>query len=104
MRPIPTKLRRQIAADPFMKTCCTPDEKCKGRIEWDHVMKYAGKQVNETWSIVPLCIYHHRGGGLDRPRTEYLALSRATMKDLEKYPKATARWEQRLKWLKTIYE
>jgi protein involved in ribonucleotide reduction len=59
MRPIPIKLRQRLANRTDMNTCCA----CKagGKMEWNHVWIYAGKQINEIWSIVPLCTYCHRG-------------------------------------------
>ncbi len=60
MRPIPLKLRKQIAEDPFMKKCCYRDCK-KTEVEWNHTLMYAGRQVNTWYAIVPLCTEHHRG-------------------------------------------
>ena len=53
--------------------------------EWEHAMIYQGKQVNEKWAIVPVCVYHHRGEGLDKNYNIHCALQRATQKDLEKF-------------------
>jgi len=98
MRPIPPKLRRELADDPFMKSCCICGDQ---KVEFDHVFVYSGSQINERWAIVPLCYLHHRGGKLDRPRTQYISLQRATDEDLAKYPKRD--WRQLKKYLDAQY-
>lgn len=91
MRPIPKKLREQLAQDPFMKRCCFPG--CSEiRVEWHHVFLYAGKQINERFSIVPACVFHHRGKGFDKRTFERIALSRATQEELDRYPMRN--WDQ----------
>lgn len=57
MRKIPQKLRDELAADPYYKTCARKSGECSGRITWEHAVIYAGRQVNERWAIVPLCLY-----------------------------------------------
>lgn len=60
--PIPPAIREQLAEDPFMKSCLFEGimgAGCRGRIEWHHAFKYAGKRMNAIWSILPLCHYHH---------------------------------------------
>lgn len=56
---IPTPIRDSLAKDPFMSKCCIADEHCSGRIEFHHNFIYAGKRINELWSILPVCHYHH---------------------------------------------
>lgn len=99
MRPIPQKLKNQIALDPYMKQCIY--EGCSDPPEWEHAFIYAGKQINETWAIVPACTYHHRGAGLDKSYNEYCALKRATKSELAEYPRVN--WEQKLKHLSNKY-
>lgn len=107
MRPIPLKLRTEIANDPFMARCiycdlCRQNE-CSGRVEWEHAFLYAGKQINEAWAIVPVCSYHHRGGGLDKNYNEYRAIMRADIDDLRKrMPKKD--WQQIKNFLIEKYE
>lgn len=84
MRPIPPKLRRELTDDPFMQSCIICGS---SQVEWDHCFTFAGRQINERWSLVPLCYEHHRGGGLDRPYTQYIALGHATDEELKKYPR-----------------
>lgn len=87
MRPIPTKLREEMANDPFYKVCCY----CASQpVEWHHVFIYAGKQINEKWAIVPACKKHHdlvQSDSNIRKFFELTSLSRATKEDFAKYPK-----------------
>lgn len=87
MRPIPPKLRKQLAEDPKMKVCARNGWDCAGRITWEHAFIYAGRQINEAWAIVPLCEYHHLGKGLNKKLNRQIAISQATPEDLQKYPK-----------------
>lgn len=94
MAPIPAKLRALLASDPFMRVCIWNNSDCSGRVEWEHAWTYAGKQVQERWSIVPCCTYHHRGKGLVKEFNQYISLSRATEEDMQKY----ARLDLKTKW------
>lgn len=58
--PIPLAIREQLSEDPFMSECIVAHE-CEGRIHFDHAFSYAGKRVNELWSILPLCRKHNMG-------------------------------------------
>ncbi len=87
MRPIPIKLRNQIASDSYMQVCARKDYECNGRITWEHAFIYSGRQINEAWAIIPLCEYHHLGQGMNKRINEQIAISRATEEDLQKYPK-----------------
>ena len=87
MRPIPPRVRAEMAEDPFYKACCLGPENCAGRIEWHHVFIYAGRQVNEKWAIVPACHRHHEAAAVYNRDFQKVALSRATPEDLAKYPK-----------------
>lgn len=87
MRPIPPKLKKIMSADTYYNKCCRQDKDCKGRITWEHSFIYAGRQINEVWAIIPLCVYHHLGEGLNKRLNEQIAVSRATEEDLAKYPR-----------------
>lgn len=98
---IPPKLREQLSQDPFYRQCAYRTKRiylasgfplwrnCKGRITWEHALLYAGKQVQETFAIIPLCWYHHLGDGLNKRINIQIALSRATPADLKRYPSQT---------------
>lgn len=109
MRPIPPKLKRELAADPFMLRCihsylpgATP---CSGRVEWEHAFTFAGRQLNERWAIVPVCTGHHRGGGLVKDLNRYAALLRMTIQERldvrVKY--RTTDWEQLRSWFSSKF-
>ncbi len=74
---------------PFYQVCARAKEgKCDGRITREHAIYFKGKQVNEPWAIVPLCIYHHKlekyqgDGDLQKEINRWIAYSRATVQDL----------------------
>ncbi len=95
MRPIPPALKKEMADDPHYKHCARANSDCSGRITWEHAYIYAGKQINEKWAIIPLCVFHHLGEGLDKHENQRIALSRATDEDLAKYPKKDWGYERR---------
>lgn len=102
MRPIPQKLRKQIDADPYFKTCARKgDGYCEGRITIEHAFIYEGRQINELWALIPLCWHHHLGSGLEKEKNQWLALKRAEVKDLYKYPRKD--WLQIIQYLNKIY-
>lgn len=92
MSPIPPKLRAQIDADPYFRTCARKNSECSGRITIDHAWIYGGRQIQELWAFVPVCVYHHLGAGFSRLENEWLSLARATDEDLAKYPNRN--WRQ----------
>lgn len=57
MRPIPQKLRSDLSADPYYKSCCLCGSTLE--IEWHHNLILAGRQSNEKETILPLCKFHH---------------------------------------------
>lgn len=111
MRPIPPKIRKALANDPTYATClrktffndhqCQADPVTGKLIEWEHAFIYSGRQINETWAIIPICWWVHRGPGLDKDKNRFLALRRATVKELYKYPNKD--WLQLLEYLNKKY-
>lgn len=101
MNPIPSKTKQELADSPYMKRCVVPG--CgNALVEWNHALIYSGRQINETYAIVPLCQYHHRGnnGTIWEPVKlwcEWLAITRGIDKLVVDYSKFN--WEQRLKYL-----
>jgi hypothetical protein len=62
MRAIPKKLRSEMDADPYYRTCVCRGYgfgECAGGIQWHHNMIFAGRQVNERFAILPVCYGHH---------------------------------------------
>jgi hypothetical protein len=98
---IPKKLLEEILSDKYYKTCSRLNKDCKGRITFEHAFIYKN-QIQEKWSIIPLCWHHHLGNGLDKELNHYIALCRADIDDLEKrMPKKP--WRQMYKYLREKY-
>lgn len=74
---------------------------CNGRVEWEHAITIAGRQLQTTWAILPVCTFHHRGGGMDKRYHEWVALNRATDEELNTYSKANL--IQKRNYLNTVY-
>lgn len=107
MKAIPPRLRAELDCDPYYKKCsrkayfndheCAPNPLNGQLIEWEHAFVHGGHQVQERWAIIPICYYSHRGGGLDKEKNQYIALRRATLGELTKYPKTN--WYQLFTYL-----
>lgn len=87
MNNMPLSLRKELADDPYYKTCARKSDECSGRITWEHVWIYAGRQIQERFAVIPLCWHHHLGDGLDKRENEMISIGRATIQDLKKYPR-----------------
>lgn len=105
---IPKPLLQEILSDKYYKKCVRHEEKrCKGRVTFEHVWIYAGKQVQEKWAIIPLCEYHHDvlsyqdRGDLIKDLNEYYSINRMTEADMQKYDRYD--WKQRKQYLNTKY-
>lgn len=99
MRPIPKAMRAKLAEEPRMKHCVLELHSvygpCDGRIEWEHVWTYAGRQVNEPWAIIGVCHNHHaRKNGDPRIKAafETASLRLAQNADFTGYPRKD--WNQ----------
>ncbi|MBX4216153.1 hypothetical protein KW797_04360 [Candidatus Parcubacteria bacterium] len=113
MNNIPLTLRATLAEDPFYRTCarqvalhdhvCAPDPlRPRKLIEWEHALYYAGKQLQARFAIVPLCWYVHRGPGAVKVINEWIALNRASDKELHSLSKAVDQFRRRA-YLNSIY-
>ncbi len=87
MNNMPVKLRKELAADPEYRVCILKSAECDGRITFQHAVIYAGKQVQERFAILPMCVRHHLGDLHDGTRDRKMALGRATEADKAKYPR-----------------
>ena len=89
MRPIPKKLRDEMASDLFYKRCCLTGQ-ITAKIEWHHNLIYAGKQVNEKWCILPISHAMHElsKDQTVRERLDWIMVNRATTDELKRYSKA----------------
>lgn len=100
MRPIPPRMRRELAEAPRMKECPLKPRyslygPCGSGIEWHHVWTYAGTQINEVWAIVGACRRHHEAvktNPLVRDAFEIISLKLSHLADLQKYPRKN--WHQ----------
>lgn len=97
MSKIPAELLKEILADDFYKTCSRQDlhgHRCDGRITFEHVLTYGGKQIQRKWAIIPLCAHGHAvdffqdQGDLDKKVNLWVALNRATDDELSYFSKA----------------
>lgn len=98
-----------MAQDPYYKKCCltgTSNEK----IDWHHVWRYGGSQINEAWAIMPIWWRKHSPYGdkdsvhncrETKEQVELLSLQRATVEDLAKYPRVD--WENLKQYFKSKY-
>lgn len=94
MRPIPLKLREEMGNDPYYKICARSNDGCDGRITFEHAVIFAGRQLNEKWSILPLCEFHHAvnkhqdNGSLNKEINLWICLNRASEQELSQVSKA----------------
>lgn len=90
MRKIPEQLRDELSQDKFYKECCISDNDCDGKIEWHHNLIFAGKQVNETFCILPVCQYHHEKEKhlIYKEKLNWVMWARATHEQILEYSKA----------------
>jgi len=96
--PIPLETRERIDEDPYYKRCARENTDCSGRITVEHSWYFAGKRINDYWALIPLCVYHHLGKGLDKRINQAIAVARTTPEDRAKYPKIE--WERVQAYLK----
>jgi hypothetical protein len=89
-KPIPLKMRLELAEDPFMSKCCLASfDDCIGAIQWHHNLIYAGKRQNEYGAILPLCRHHHEKESQFKPLLDSFMFDRMTKEDRAKYPRKT---------------
>ena len=108
MRKLGKHVKDAIDNDPFYKLCARRDEgNCKGRITIEHALIYAGRQIDEIFACLPICAYHHEvdqyagGGGMDKKKHEWIAISRMTESDRIKYSRRP--WGRDLALLENKY-
>ena len=89
-RPIKLKIREQLDQNPFMHKCCIADGYCKGRIEWQHHLKWKGQRSDEPEHILPLCSYHHSKVDTRevREKVDWVWLNRLTDDQIQSISKA----------------
>lgn len=87
MNKVPKKLRRKWVEEDWrgeVRACVRAHEgNCSGRLTKEHAIIYAGKQLQEEWSILDVCEYHHAvnnfqdRGNLKKEIHVWIALNRA---------------------------
>lgn len=93
MRPISPKVKKQVLAEP--KMCLRSSEKdCQGRLTLEHAIIHAGRQIDAPWAILMICEFHHSvnrfqdGGKMNKEKHVWLALNRATDRELTEISQA----------------
>jgi len=57
MRPLSQSIKKFINDNDYYRQCCI----CGAyNVEQNHTWIYQGRQINEWWAIMPLCVGHHR--------------------------------------------
>lgn len=89
MRPIPAKLRDELAADPFYDRCCISGvSKLHTKIDWHHNATWQGRQLQEKWAILPLARDIHDNIVRYKEKCDWIMLNRADDDTLRRYSKA----------------
>jgi hypothetical protein len=86
MRPIPPKLKKEMASDPYYEQCCISRRRTE-KIDWHHNLIYAGRQVNEKWCILPLATSIHKNIEKYKEQCDWIMVNRATDSDLQRFSK-----------------
>lgn len=106
MRPISTTNKQIIDTDPFYRRCCLFDfSECSGRIEIHHNLMWKGRQSDEIWSLLPVCVRHHSMANdkAVRERLDFVMLNRVDNATLSPFCKAV-NWIYRKEMLNKIYD
>lgn len=103
-KPIPKKMRDEMAKDPFYKQCCITGKNSKDeKIDWHHNLVYAGSRVNEPFAILPVAKSVHDNITVYKSQLDYIMWSRATPLQRQSYSKAVD-YEAYYQFLKQKYE
>lgn len=92
MNNVPKRLKEKWSNEPPPRCARWQEGNCSGRMTKEHAFLYAGKQIQEEWSIINLCWFHHLGKGLNKRWNQRYAVSQATKEELAKYPRKS--WSQ----------
>lgn len=97
MNNIPDRLRKELVEDPAYRSCMLNGHHghaCEGRITFEHVIIFAGKQVQKKWAIISLCAKGHEVDNFQDAHTMskqlnlWAALNRASSSELLEVSKA----------------
>lgn len=98
MRPLSVKTKKNLKDKCFI---------CGAQpVEQHHSIIWGGRQIDEVFAIIPLCVYHHRGNSGRiwkevQERCESYSIKEGLSELLIKYPKTD--WEQRMLYLNKKY-
>lgn len=91
--PIPLKTREKMNNDPLYQHCSLYGQHghvCDGRITREHAIIIGGKKCQKEWAVIPCCASGHgvdqfqdAGTAVPKDMREWVALNRATNKDLQ---------------------
>jgi hypothetical protein len=86
MRYISLETLKILLADDFMRACCLDG---KTPVQFHHNLIYGGSQVDDAWTILPLCkTCHDNEKRRDvKEKLDWIMLSRGTNEQLLKYSK-----------------
>lgn len=92
MNNIPPKLRRELAKDPYYKTCCITGIPGKrgDQIEFHHNLIHGGKQYQSRFAILPVrkSIHAMASNPAVKERMDWVMLNRANSEELRAISKA----------------
>lgn len=88
---IPTKLRAEMALDPFYKRCVITgktDEEAGEKIQWHHNLEFKGKRVNRKFCILPLLESIHDAISQHKEKVDWIMWNRASDEEIQEFSKA----------------
>lgn len=95
MNNIPTKLKKEMLADPEYARCSLLGyHTCGGRITLEHALIFAGRQIQQRFAIIPVCAagqevdLYQDAGTMDKKRNHWVALNRANDEEIHSISKA----------------
>lgn len=101
MRKVSSKELKKYLQDSFSSRCCVCGAQ---RPQLHHNLIFAGRQVDEAWTFLPLCPEHHdEARSRDMKRLlDWAMLNRANSTDLAKYSKVMD-YKQRRAYLNKVF-
>lgn len=105
MRPIPPKLKEELASDPYYKKCCFDfPHVCYGKIDWHHNLQFASKQQNVKEAILPICqtIHDSARNTYIKEMLDLIMLERMSKEQRLSFSKAV-NYENKLQYLRNKY-
>lgn len=101
MSKVPEQVLKQYLNDPFSHECCICGS---DRPQLHHNLIYGGRQVNEKWTFIPLCLVHHEMADDRNFRRllDWVMFNRATRAQLLKYSRAKE-YVGKKNWLNSVF-